>query len=138
MQINNISQNSVYGVMPHAEAEDKGDGLVPEEEKEVPKKRDEYVPSEEDEDIGLYSPSIEGREPSKEEQGEQSESCTCNTDRVDEEIKRLHEKQEQLEQQLRAAEGENAERIRKQLESVSAELAMKDNDTYRRQNAVFT
>lgn len=131
MQINNISQNSVYGVMPRAEAEDKGDGLVPEEEKEVPKKRDEYVPSEEDEDIGLYAPS-------KEEQGEQSESCTCNTDRVDEEIKRLHEKQEQLEQQLRAAEGENAERIKKQLESVSAELAMKDNDTYRRQNAVFT
>lgn len=131
MQINNISQNSVYGVMPRAEAEDKGDGLVPEEEKKVPRKRDEYVPSEKDEDIGLYAPS-------KEEQGEQSESCTCNTDRVDEEIKRLHEKQEQLEQQLRAAEGENAERIRKQLESVSAELAMKDNDTYRRQNAVFT
>lgn len=131
MQINNIQQNSVYGVMPHAEAEDKGDGLVPEEEKEVPRKRDEYVPSEEDEDIGLYAPS-------KEEQGEQSESCTCNTDRVDEEIKRLHEKQEQLEQKLRAADGENAERIRKQLESVSAELAMKDNDTYRRQNAVFT
>lgn len=131
MQINNISQNSVYGVMPCTEAEDMGDGLVPEEEKEVPRKRDEYVPSEEDEDIGLYAPS-------KEEQGKQSESCTCNTDRVDGEIKRLHEKQEQLEQQLRAAEGENAERIRKQLESVSAELAMKDNDTYRRQNAVFT
>lgn len=131
MQINNIQQNSVYGVMPRAEAEDKGDGLVPEEEKEVPRKRDEYVPSEEDEDIGLYSPP-------KEEQGERSESCTCNTDRVDGEIKRLHEKQEQLEQQLRAAEGENAERIKKQLESVSAEFAMKDNDTYRRQNAVFT
>lgn len=131
MQINNISQNSVYAVMPRAEAEDMGDGLVPEEEKEVPRKRDEYVPSEEDEDIGLYAPP-------KEEQEEQLESCTCNTDRVDEEIKRLHEKQEQLEQQLRAAEGENAERIRKQLESVSAELAMKDNDTYRRQNAVFT
>lgn len=131
MQINNISQNSVYGVMPRADTEKKGDALVPEEKKEVPRKRDEYVPSGEDEDIGLYSPP-------KEEQGEQSESCTCNTDRVDEEIKRLHEKQEQLEQQLRAAEGENAERIRKQLESVSAELAMKDNDTYRRQNAVFT
>lgn len=131
MQINNISQNSVYAVMPRADTEKKGDALVPEEEKEVPRKRDEYVPSEEDEDIGLYAPP-------KEEQGEQSESCTCNTDRVDEEIKRLHEKQEQLEQQLRAAEGENAGRIRKQLESVSAELAMKDNDTYRRQNAVFT
>lgn len=56
MQINNIQQNSVYGVMPHAEAEDKGDELDPKEEKEVPRKRDEYVPSEEDENIGLYAP----------------------------------------------------------------------------------
>lgn len=57
MQINNIQQNSVYGVMPRAEAEDMGDALVPEDEKEVPRKRDEYVPSGEDEDIGLYAPS---------------------------------------------------------------------------------
>lgn len=132
MQINNIQQNSVYGVTPRPEAaENKQDELVP-EEKEVPRKRDEYVPSEEDEDIGLYEP------PEENASEERSESCTCNTDRVDEEIKRLKEKQEQLEQKLRAAEGENAERIKKQLESVSAELAMKDNDTYRRQNAIFT
>lgn len=138
MQINNIQQNSIYGVMPRAEAEDKEDALVPEEEKEVPHKRDEYVPSEEEEDIGLYTPYKEGRESPEEEQGEHSESCICNTDRVDGEIKRLREKQEQLEQQLRRADGENAENIKKQLESVSAELAIKDNDTYRRQNAVFT
>lgn len=131
MQINNIQQNSVYGLIPRPEADNRRDEIVPEEEKEIPRKRDEYVPSEEDEDIGLYKPP-------EEEDGERSESCTCNTDRVDEEIKRLKEKQEQLEQNLRAAEGENAERIKKQLESVSAELAMKDNDTYRRQNAVFT
>ena len=131
MQINNIQQNAVYGVQPRPEAaENKRDELVP-EEKEVPRKRDEYVPSGEDEDIGLYSPPNDDPE-------EKSETTTCNTDRVDEEIKRLKEKQEQLEQQLRAAEGENAERIKRQLESVSAELAMKDNDTYRRQNAVFT
>lgn len=130
MQVNNIQQNAVYGVQPRPEADNKTDGLVPEEEKEVPRKRDEYVPSDEDEDIGLYEPP--------EEEREKSESCTCNTDRVDGEIKRLREKQEQLEQKLRAAEGENAERIRKQLESVSAELAMKDNDAYRRQNAIFS
>lgn len=138
MQINNIQQNSIYGVMHRAEAEDKEDALVPEEKKEVHPKRDEYVPSEEEEDIGLYTPYKEGRESPEEEQGEQSEKCTCNTDRVDGEIKRLREKQEQLEQQLRRADGEKAENIKKQLESVSAELAIKDNDTYRRQNAVFT
>lgn len=132
MQINNISQNAVYGAAHRSEAaENKQNELVPEEK--VSRKRDEYVPSEEDKDIGLYEPPEEENASEK-----KSESCTCNTDRVDEEIKRLKEKQEQLEQKLRAAEGENAERIEKQLESVSAELAMKDNDTYRRQNAVFT
>lgn len=130
MQINDIRQNGVYGVQPRPEAA-KADEPVP-EEKEVPRKRDEYVPSGEDEDIGLYEP------PEKEAEEEQSESCTCNTDRVDGEIKRLKEKQEQLEQKLRAAEGENAERIKKQLERVSAELAVKDNDAYRRRNAVFS
>lgn len=131
MQINNISQNAVYGVTPRSEAADNKQDVLP-EEKEVPRKRDEYIPSEEDEDIGLYKP------PEEDASEEKSESCTCNTDRVDGEIKRLKEKQEQLEQKLRSAEGENAERIKKQLESVSAELAMKDNDTYRRQNSVFT
>ncbi|MDE6710405.1 MAG: hypothetical protein K2J76_07935, partial [Oscillospiraceae bacterium] len=67
-----------------------------------------------------------------------TESCTCNTDRVDREIKQLKEKQEQLEQRLRSAEGEAARQLEKQLESVSAELALKDNDTYRRQQAVFS
>lgn len=129
MQINNIQQNTVYGAMLHSEAAENKQDVLPEEK--VPRKRDEYVPSEEDKDIGLYKP------PEEDVSEEKSESCTCNTDRVDGEIKRLKEKQEQLEQKLRSAEGENAERIKKQLESVSAELAMKDNDTYRRQNAVF-
>ncbi len=130
MQINNIQQNTVYGAMLHSEAAENKQDVLPEEK--VPRKRDEYVPSEEDKDIGLYKP------PEEDVSEEKSESCTCNTDRVDGEIKRLKEKQEQLEQKLRSAEGENAERIKKQLESVSAELAMKDNDTYRRQNSVFT
>ena len=133
MQINNIQQNSVYGVMPRPEAANNKQAEIVSEEKVIPRKRDEYVPSEEEKDIGLYTPPKDEDVPE-----EKSETTTCNTDRVDEEIKRLKEKQEQLEQKLRAAEGENAERIKKQLESVSAELAMKDNDTYRRQNAIFT
>ncbi len=142
MQVNNIQNNAVYGVKPRPEAEDRQDERIP-EEKEFSRKRDEYVPSEEDEDIGLYtpaedkkaSPDKDGKE--EDETAEKSEVTTCNTDRVDGEIKRLKEKREQLEQKLRSADGENAERIRKQLESVSAELALKDNDTYRRQNADF-
>lgn len=134
MQIDGIGQSAVYGVQPSPQTENKRSEAVPEEENAVPRKRDEYIPSEEDEDIGLYTPPEAG-EKSEEEK---SEVTVCNTDKVDKEIERLREKQEQLEQKLRAAEGENAERIRRQLESVSAELAMKDNDSYRRQNAVFS
>lgn len=140
MQIDNVGQNAAYGVTPRTAAEDKRDEpAVTEEEKEVPRKRDEYVPSEEDEDIGLYTHPEEEKSPeSEDEDGEKSEITVCDTDRVDGEIKRLKEKREQLEQQLRAAEGENAERLQRQLESVSAELIQKDNDTYRRQNADFS
>lgn len=154
MQVNNIQQNAVYGVQLRPETANKRNEIVPEEEKEIPRKRDEYIPSEEDEPIGLYklsedeegNPMIEydkaedGNSPKKadgDNSKETSSTTTCNTDKVDEEIKRLKEKQEQLEQKLRSAEGENARRLEQQLKSVSAELAQKDNDTYRRQNAVF-
>lgn len=155
MQVNNIQQNAVYGVQLRPETANKRNEIVPEEEKEIPRKRDEYIPSEEDEPIGLYklsedeegNPMIEydkaedGNSPKKadgDNSKEKSNTTTCNTDKVDEEIKRLKEKQEQLEQKLRSAESENARRLEQQLKSVSAELAQKDNDTYRRQNAVFS
>lgn len=154
MQVNNILNsgvNGLYGVKSAENAEKQREN-VPEEEK-YSHGRDEYVPSEEDVPIGLYSLSEDGdggmaveydmaeKSDKKAEDGEKSqksESCTCNTDRVDREIEKLREKQEQLEEKLRNAEGERAEQIKKQLESVSAELALKDNDTYRRQNAVFS
>lgn len=138
MQIDGIMQTAAYGVQSSPQTGNKRDEAAPEEEKEVSRGRDEYIPGGEDADIGLYSPPEAAEDKSEEPEEEKSEVTVCDTDRVDKEIERLRENQEQLEQKLRAAEGENAERIRRQLESVSAELAMKDNDSYRRRNAVFS
>ncbi len=99
---------------------------------------DEYVPSEEKEPIGLY-------EVSTDEQGDKSvkfdapktEQTTANTDNVDRELKSLKEKQTALKRQLKTASSDEAAQLQKQLEQVNAELALKDNDNYRRANAVF-
>lgn len=67
-----------------------------------------------------------------------AETTTCNTDKVDREIEQLKTRQEKLEEQLRAAAPEQADALRQQLEQVERELARKDNDSYRRQHAVFS
>ncbi|MDE5576554.1 MAG: hypothetical protein K2J11_04125 [Oscillospiraceae bacterium] len=135
---------------------------IPAEESSRGVKRDEYVPSEKDEPIGLYSmeqdengdPEIKFDDPNKsdksdksdkadkaekpEKEKSESEECTCNTDKVDRELKRLREKAERLEQQLRSASEEEAAKLRKQLAEVQSELAQKDNDSYRRSQAEFS
>lgn len=66
--------------------------------------------------------------------------CTANTDEVDREIKKLKEKKQQLEQQIRMA-AEDEEKVRdleKELAQVESELSQKDNDAYRRQHASFS
>lgn len=106
------------------------------------KNRDEYIPSEEDKSIGLYRPAedkegtpyIEYDAP-EEDSGEE---CTANTDRVDREIKKLEEKEELFRSQLRSASEDKRDDIEKQLEAVEKELALKDNDSYRRENADFS
>lgn len=124
-------------------------------------KRDEYISSEKDEPIGLYSmeqdengnpkikldspeskPANKPDEPDKadkpEKEKSESEECTCNTDKVDRELERLREKAERLEQQLRSASDEEAEKLQKQLAAAQSELAQKDNDTYRKSHAEFS
>ena len=66
--------------------------------------------------------------------------CTTNTDKVYREIKKLKEQKQQLEQQIKAASGdeEKIKELEKKLSQVEGELSQKDNDTYRRQNAVFS
>lgn len=68
------------------------------------------------------------------------EKCTTNTDKVDREIKKLKEQKEQLEQQIKAASGnqEKVEELEKKLSQIEGELSQKDNDTYRRRNAVVS
>lgn len=69
-----------------------------------------------------------------------AEEVTCNTDAVDREIRKLKEKKQQLEQQIKAASGdeEKIKELEKKLAQVESGLSQKDNDTYRRQNAVIS
>lgn len=69
-----------------------------------------------------------------------AEKCTTNTDKVDREIEKLKEKQQQLEQQIKSVSGdeEKVKELEKKLAQVESELSQKDNDTYRRQNAMIS
>ncbi len=69
-----------------------------------------------------------------------AEECTTNTDKVDREIKKLREQKQQLEQQIKAASAdeEKVKELEKKLSRIEGELNQKDNDTYRRQNAVIS
>ncbi len=69
--------------------------------------------------------------------GKPAEKCITNTDKVDREIRRLKEKKQQLEQQIRAASGDKRKvrELERKLAQAESELSRKDNDTYRRQNA---
>lgn len=71
------------------------------------------------------------------ERAREKKQCTTDTDQVDREIKQLREKKKQLEQQLERAVGDEKKcrELEKQLAQINAELAHKDNDTYRRQHA---
>lgn len=112
----------------------------------ISENRDEYVPGEEKEPIGLYSisPDEDGNprvsldnEKSKSDYFE-SDTTTANTDKVDREIKALRDKEQALRQKLRSADERTAEKIRHELEEVASQLAQKDNDEYRKQNTIYT
>lgn len=81
-----------------------------------------------------HMPKVKSDDPENDE-----EKCVGNTDQVDREIRELKEKKKKLEQQLKAASGD--EKKSKELESklaqVERELGQKDNDTYRRQHSTF-
>ena len=117
--------------------------------------QDEYIPSEESENnpSGLYhigqdengKPKViyAGRtetEKAKTEPAPKAETCTINTDDADKEIETLKEKKKQLEQQIAAAadDPEKAAGLKNQLAQIERELSQKDNDAYRKQNAVVS
>ena len=66
-----------------------------------------------------------------------ADKCTTDTSGVDREIKNLKAQKKQLEQQIKAASGDEKKirELEKKLEQIDHQLSQKDNDTYRRQNA---
>lgn len=123
---------------------------------------DEYVPEEKPEPSGRYwlgkdedgKPKIyfdapdasdasdgdKGAEgPEKSGSDKDGQSCTCNTDKVDREIEKLKKQKQELEQQInRETDESKIEDLKAKLAQIEKELSQKDNDTYRRQHAVYT
>ena len=116
----------------------------------VPK--DEYISSEKsgNKPSGLYrigqdengNPKVLYDDPKKVQKKSatgKAEECTTNTDAVDREIEKLKEEKRQLEQQIQAeTDDEKVKELEKKLAQVEVELNQKNNDTYRRQNAVVS
>ena len=110
----------------------KGPGKMP------PVRRDEYIPGErpsapEKEDQAKQSPNAPDS-PDKSKKAD--EKYVGNTDKVDREIEKLKERKKELEQQIRAAAGDEqkVQALEKELAQVENELRQKDNDAYRKQH----
>lgn len=103
---------------------------------------DEYIPEEKRESPGLYRLGRDEDGQSKiyfDAPENKAESCTCNTDNVDREIESLKRKQEELSQQINSeADPGKIEELERKLAQTEQELSQKDNDSYRRQHAVFS
>ena len=118
----------------------------------IPVPKDEYISSEKsgNKPSGLYrmgrdengNPKVLYDDPKKVQKKSatgNAEECTTNTDAVDREIEKLKEQKRQLEQQIQAETDEKkVKALEKKLAQVEAELNHKNNDTYRRQNAVVS
>ena len=118
----------------------------------MPVPKDEYISSEKsgNKPSGLYrmgqdengNPKVLYDDPKKVQKKSatgKAEECTTNTDAVDREIEKLKEEKRQLEQQIQAeTDDEKVKELEKKLAQVEAELNQKNNDTYRRQNAVVS
>lgn len=118
--------------------------------------RDEYIPEEKREPTGRYwlGKSEDGqpkicfddpeqdrgiKAPDKKASGGQAERCVCDTGRVDREIEKLKREQEELGRQLNSETDDTRRKdLERKLAQIEQELSQKDNDTYRRQNAVFS
>ena len=118
----------------------------------MPVPKDEYISSEKsgNKPSGLYrmgqdengNPKILYDDPKKVQKKSatgKAEECTTNTDAVDREIEKLKEEKRQLEQQIQAeTDDKKVKELEKKLAQVEVELNQKNNDTYRRQNAVVS
>lgn len=157
---NNISEQERYARLHEAQGVKKAEQVGKPDDSKVSATNampvDEYIPS--DPVKGIYRPGkdaegypkIDYIDPKKDVSPEskvddkvsndprKSESTTTDTDKVDREIEKLKEKKARLEQEIRTAEDDQKKRLEQELNQVEAELAQKDNDNYRRQNAVIS
>lgn len=87
-----------------------------------------------------YAEMAKERQAVGKDQGKPAQNCVGNTDKVDQEIKKLKEKKQELEQQLRSACGDEKKirELEKKLARAEQELSRKDNDAYRKQHSVFS
>ncbi len=132
---NNLSVNAIRQISPMKPTE-RSSETKEKEPVQAPQDRDKYVPSEKDKPIGIYG--ISHDEDGNPRVSSDSDTVTANTDKVDREIKKLREKEQALIQKLRTADEDTSSELRRELEQVTAELAKKDNDKYRRQNTSFS
>ena len=90
--------------------------------------------------VDQYEEQLEKRAKGRDGATASSDVCTTNTDRVDKEIEKMKEQKKQLKQQIMTAVGDpgEAEELKKKLSQIERELSRKDNDAYRRQNAVVS
>lgn len=121
MSISAIPNSGIYGA-PEAQKAQPAPAAPPAEE--APSRDDRIVP--EERAFDRYEPE------------DRAEVTVCDTGKVDRELENLRKRQEELTQQLRTAAPEQAEAIQRKLDQVNRELAQKDNDSYRRQHAVFS
>lgn len=116
----------------------------PESDKQVPS----GINSEDFSSGGNFSSGLNPNEPESDKQvpsgkkpeKPEEEKCTTNTDKVDAEIEKLRKAKEALERQIQQAadDPEKCPGLEQKLAQVEQELAMKDNDSYRKQHAVYT
>lgn len=104
-------------------------GVIPDHKRfDTYEKSDEKLPASES---GIYHLPKEEPETTR---------YTTNTDKVDNEIKKLKEERKQILQELRKAGGDTEKQVdlQKRLSQLDAELQAKDNDAYRKQHATHT
>ncbi|MDD4074808.1 MAG: hypothetical protein PHC80_01815 [Eubacteriales bacterium] len=85
------------------------------------------------------TPAAPAAAPKPNADGASASQTIANTDRVDQEIESLKDKQAQLEKRLAAtSDPEKRAALQNELNRLQSQLTLKDNDTYRRQNTAFT
>ena len=163
--ISGINSGAARPSVPIADVDGPKKVRRPEDETQLRHQKpvmDEYVPEEKPEPTGRYrlgkdeegKPKIyfdapdasdaSGRDksaegPERSGSDKEGQSCTCNTDKVDREIEKLKKQKQELEQQINMeTEESKIEDLKAKLAQIEKELSQKDNDTYRRQHAVYT